>query len=373
MRLITVAIHTYDRAVELKNLLEKEGIQATLQNVNLETPVVSSGVRVRIHESDLPFALRIIENTEVFRPVDSNSSVVGSDEILVPVDFSDYSLRAAHVAFDIAARHDLRIVFLNSYINPYIGDTIQLTDALTFDLSAENEARRQTEQAAEAQMNHFVRLVREQIAQGTLPDIKFTTKVVEGVPEDSIDEFAKLEAPYMVVMGTRGSDHKAGDMIGSVTAEVLDRCRVSVLSVPETFTIDRETHPSNILFLSNMDQSDILALDTMSRIYSGSGAGITLTGIVGRKRPFERSNPEQQMERLLRYCRTNFKEYEFSSEIVTVDKTLDSLLDLASRKATDLIVLPNKKRKRMFGRLLNPGLARRLVVNVDLPMLVIRV
>ena len=28
MRLITVAIHTYDRAIELKNLLEKEGIEA---------------------------------------------------------------------------------------------------------------------------------------------------------------------------------------------------------------------------------------------------------------------------------------------------------------------------------------------------------
>lgn len=372
MRLITVAIHTYDRAVELKNLLEKEGIQVTLQNVNLETPVVSSGVRVRIHESDLPFALRIIENTEVFRPVD-NSSEVTSDEILVPVDFSDYSMRAAQVAFDIAARHNLRIVFLHSYINPFIGDTLQLTDALTFDLSAENEARRQTEQAAEAQMSHFVRLIREQIKNGIVPDIKFSTKVVEGVPEDSIDEYAKLETPYLVVMGTRGSDHKAGDMIGSVTAEVLDRCRVSVLSVPETFTVDRETHPVNILFLSNLDQSDILALDTMSRIYSNSGAKIILTGIIGKKRPFDRSDPEEQMQRLLRYCRTNFKEYEFSSEIVTVDKTLDSLVALASRTGTDLIVLPNKKRKRMFGRLLNPGLARRLVVNVDLPMLVIRV
>ena len=42
MRLITVAIHTYDRAIELKNLLEKEGIEVLLQNVNLEHPTVSS-------------------------------------------------------------------------------------------------------------------------------------------------------------------------------------------------------------------------------------------------------------------------------------------------------------------------------------------
>ena len=52
MRLITVAIHTYDRAIELKNLLEKEGIEVLLQNVNLEHPTVSSGVRVRIDKSE---------------------------------------------------------------------------------------------------------------------------------------------------------------------------------------------------------------------------------------------------------------------------------------------------------------------------------
>ena len=71
MRLITVAIHTYDRAIELKNLLEKEGIEVLLQNVNLEHPTVSSGVRVRIHENDLPLALRIIEHREIFTPMPS--------------------------------------------------------------------------------------------------------------------------------------------------------------------------------------------------------------------------------------------------------------------------------------------------------------
>ena len=42
-RLITVAIHTYDHAVALKNMLEREGVSAVLHNVNLSTPVVSSG------------------------------------------------------------------------------------------------------------------------------------------------------------------------------------------------------------------------------------------------------------------------------------------------------------------------------------------
>ena len=67
-RLITLAIHTYERAVPIKNLLEREGIVVELNNVNLSTPVVSSGVRLRIRETDLPLALRIVENPDIFTP-----------------------------------------------------------------------------------------------------------------------------------------------------------------------------------------------------------------------------------------------------------------------------------------------------------------
>ena len=65
-RLITLAIHTYGQAQALKALLEREGVNVVLQNVNLEQPVVSAGIRVRINENDLPLALRIIENTDIF-------------------------------------------------------------------------------------------------------------------------------------------------------------------------------------------------------------------------------------------------------------------------------------------------------------------
>lgn len=64
--LITVAIHTMHYACSLKNLLEKEGLKVTLQNVNLSNPEIAAGVRVRIRETDLPVALRIIENKEIF-------------------------------------------------------------------------------------------------------------------------------------------------------------------------------------------------------------------------------------------------------------------------------------------------------------------
>ena len=62
-KLVTLAILTYSKAQILKNVLENEGIEACIHNVNLIQPVISSGVRIRIRESDLPRALKIIESS----------------------------------------------------------------------------------------------------------------------------------------------------------------------------------------------------------------------------------------------------------------------------------------------------------------------
>ena len=44
-RLITLAIHTYPKALILKGVLESQGIAVVIQNVNLLKPVISPGVR----------------------------------------------------------------------------------------------------------------------------------------------------------------------------------------------------------------------------------------------------------------------------------------------------------------------------------------
>lgn len=370
MRQITVAIHTYDRAVELKNRLENEGIATVLQNVNLENPVVSSGVRVRINEEDLPLALRIIENPDIFH-AQGNANQDTTHSILVPVDFSDHSIKAAKVALDLAVQHKADVVFLHSYIDPYVTGNVQLTDTLTFDLAADSEARNQIEQTAETLMKRFSERLREKIKRGELPAVKFTTAVVEGVPEDAIVDYAKENTPYFVVMGTRGSKRKSAELIGSVTAEVLDKCRITLLSIPEPFEDVNPYVPKNILFFSNLEQEDILAIDTMARIFDNGEATVTIAHIPGKKRMFE-PNEKTSMQSLLKYCTANYPRLKFRIEDLSIDNVQQECLSLEKNLNIDLIVVPNK-RKNVFARFFNPGLAHRILTNADLPLLVIRV
>lgn len=89
-KLVTLAILTYSKAQILKNVLENEGIEACIHNVNLIQPVISSGVRIRIRESDLPRALKIIESSAWLAEDVVNEEKTEEKhgkQVLIPVDF----------------------------------------------------------------------------------------------------------------------------------------------------------------------------------------------------------------------------------------------------------------------------------------------
>lgn len=371
-RLITVAIHTYDHAIALKNMLEREGVTAVLHNVNLSTPVVSSGVRVRIKEADLPQALRIIENAEIFaKPCDKDNPAVNNDPIiLVPVDFSDYSMNATLMAFDVAYRHKARIVLLNSFINPALSKRVQLTDSFSFELAESQEVENALMKAAGIAMDLFQAQLRQRIKNGDIPPVKFSNMIKEGVPEDVINETAKELSPMLIIMGTRGAKRKEEELIGSVTAEVLDSCRFPVFSIPENVSLERLTDISHILFFSNLEQEDLLALEAIHRLFLHTPIEVTLVHIPGKK---ELSAADRKaLKSLEEYCRNHYPSFTVNTDEITLGNLAEDYRRIAREHKVNLVALPNKKRN-MFFRFFNPSLAHKLLLHADLSMLVIPV
>lgn len=372
-RLITVAIHTYDKAVALRSMLESEGIEVALQNVNLEHPSVSSGIRVRIHECDLPLALRIIENHEIFVSPDLKQDNSKSHHLLVPVDFSDSSLNTVRIAATIAGQHKASLILLNSFIDPYIsGEGVQLTESLTYDV-IDAEARQQIAASAKKAMDNFASQVRDAMKTGDISAVKFSTEVVEGVPEDAICTFAKTNPPLLTVMGTRDSIQKEKEMIGSVSAEVLDAARYPVMTVPRQCDLADIASIKSILFFCNADQDDILAMDTMMRLLPSTDASITLVALPSRRRWIEKNRPSAAVNALRDYFSQNYPRLKF--ECVTTDTVhaIDDVTRLHGTRQYDLIVVPNKKKRNVLSRIFHPSLVHQLIFHADIPMFVIPV
>lgn len=363
-RLITIAIHTYEKAVILKSLLESEGIHVALHNVNLIQPVISSGVRVRIHEKDLPLALRIIENAEIITPPGRQSAGEPIATIVVPVDFSPHATEACKMAFRLADTLGASLELIHTFIDPYFSSGFQLTETVNYDIT-ENTMRQQLEEDASRRMKNFCDSLREGIKGALLPAVKFSSEVMEGVPEEVITEYTRTTPRSLIVMGTRGAGKKEREVVGSVTAEVLDSCRVPVFTVPEHVDFERLT---NIAIYASLDQSDLLVLDTLHRLLPGRTLTVTFIALPSKKI----SDPGKPMQQLLQYGETQYPADSFRSRIISSDELLDESAVPPMENIYDMVVVPNRK-KNIFARLFNPGIAHRLLFHADIPILAIPV
>lgn len=367
-RLITVAIHTYERALVVKSMLESAGIDVILQNVNLVQPVVSSGVRLRIREEDLPLALRVLESTDACEHHDSLKYNIEHPVILVPVDNSPYSMRTCDIAFRMAAAHHTGIHILHTYITPPITADFPMAEKLTFNSEATEEKDREALRCtAETFMHDFECNLRKRMSDGKIPAIKFSSSIEEGVPEDVINSYAREKKPLLIMMGTRGAGRKERDMIGSVTAEVLDTCRCPVMTIPECAPISQDCELKNVVYFGNLDQKDLLAIDSLHRLIGLRKISLHLIVVPGRK---EISPNEYAIDNAIAYLRKQYPEYSITARVLSLENALESI-DTDSTH-TDLIVAPNKKRN-VFARFFNPSVPHRLLFHTDTPMMVVPV
>lgn len=369
-RLITIAIHTLAKAQQLKAMLEREGIEATLQNVNLAEPTMSAGVRVRIAENDLPLALRIVENPEIFA-VESYSTVADLREVLVPVDFTEKSTNAVRVAFSIAASHDAKVVLLHSFLVPHTNPLTSIGNSVTFDsvdLEVDDvNSSVAIASVARSSMHKLQQQLRSQIKAGELPAVKFSAVLLEGLPEECIGQYIK-EHPQvqLLVMGTRAAEKKASDLLGSITAEVLDSCRVQALTVPENVNSFALSSVKRIALVSHLEQDDFLALDALNRLLPATVEHLAINIVCMPNAKYSKATNDVARRTLREYCVSHFPDYEFSM----VEHKKDNP-DLETG-IVDLLVVPNRK-KNIVARLFNPGAAHRILFHTDLPLLVIPV
>lgn len=360
-RLITVAIHTYAKALILKSMLENEGIEVVINNVNLIQPVVSSGVRVRIRERDLPLALKIIEQmshqetTDVIEEKDI-------PQVLIPIDFSDYSKKACFIGFDFAKQLGGKVILLHSYVAmPYVAAMMPFSD--------DDYNTAYAEEKANKKMAEFEQMIRADISTGILPGIKFTCKVEEGVPEVTIIDCAKRENVTLIVMGTRGKSKKEAELIGSVAAEVLDAAKFPVITIPEGMETRQISEIKNVAFFSNLIQQDLISFDVFARLFNGKKLNITIIPIEEQKKDDKTC---KYLEHLKLYCETNYNDFTFTIERMSEESYIDDFESYAKNGNIDLILIPNKKRN-IFARLYSPSIAHRMIFHSDIPMFVVPV
>ena len=369
-RLITLAIHTFEKAQMLKMILESEGIEVYIHNVNQIQPVISAGVRVRIKESDLPHALRVIEDAKWMENANAEEEEEKAKEakskrkrVLVPVDFSDYSLKACEIAINYAHKMNAEVMIMHAYYSIYYPSAIPLGDTLAY--QANEESTRQMLERVQGDMASICSEIDAKMEKGELPTVKYDYTLREGLPEEEIIAYGKEYRPDIIIMGTRGKDQKDIDLIGSVTGEVIEMNKVPVLAIPENVPFNDLDAVKNIAFATSFSQRDLIAFDRFMEVIKGYDVHIHLFNISTSRDEWN----EIRLTGVREYFQRQYPEANITYTVLDDGDLLLAIEKFVRDEQIDLIALTTYRRN-ILARILNPSIAKKMLFHTDTPLLV---
>ena len=338
-KLVTLAILTYTKAQILKIVLENEGIETYIHNVKQIEPVVSSGVRLRIKESDLPRALKITESSTWL-----SESIVGEKE---------------------PKTENAEVILLHVYFTPIYASSLPYGDVFNYQIGDE-ESVKTIIQKVHSDLNALSEKIKEKVTSGDFPNIKYSCILREGIPEEEILRYAKEQRPMVIIMGTRGKNQKDIDLIGSVTAEVIDRSRTAVLAIPENTPFKQFSEVKRIAFITNFDQRDLIAFEAFFNTWKSFHFSVSLIHLTDSKDTLN----EIKLAGIKEYFHKQYPGLEIHYDVVMNDNLLKGLDQYIKDNQIDIITLTSYKRN-IFARLFNPSIARKMIFHSDTPLLVI--
>lgn len=371
-KLVTLAILTYSKAQLLKTVLENEGIETTIHNINQIQPIISSGVRVRIKQSDLPRALQITESS-----VWLAESIVGEQKIeadnskkriLIPIDFSNYSLKACEFGFNLAKTYDESVILFHVYFTPVYASSLPYGDVFNYQIN-DDEVIRTILEKVHKDLNRLSNTIKEKIETGELPNVKYSCILREGIPEEEILRYSKEYKPSMIIMGTRGKNQKDIDLLGSVTAEITERSRIPVLAIPENTPFNEFNAVRRIGFITNFDQRDLIAFDAFINSWKPFKFAVSLIYLSEAKDNKEAWN-KIKLAGIKEYFHKQYPDIDITYDTVKNDDLLTNLDHYINTNNIDIITIISYKRN-IFARLFNPSIAKKMIFHTDTPLLVI--
>lgn len=368
-KLVTLAIHTNEKAQILKEVLASENIEVHIENVD-EDPI-SPGVRIRIKSTDLPKALNVVEGRHLFRYDNEETKRTddGRPRILVPVDFSDYSMRACQIAFNLARDIDAKVKILHVYFNPYYPTALPMAEAFAYQGKEEKEFQNVIVRVRE-NIQKLCNKIDNEIAAGNFPPVNYSYVLKEGLPEEEIVAFTKHYQPSLIIMGTRGKDQKDADLIGSVTAEVIEMSKMPIIAIPEQTPFKDMREVKKIGFLTNFSQRDLISFDEMVKLIDPLKPNLTVELIhIALKKVDKRD--EIMMQGIEAYFAKQYPDLKFEYKVIETNDMLMSLDDSIKTDKIDILALTTSKRN-IFARMFRPSIPRKMLFHSDTPLFVLR-
>ncbi|MGZ4044191.1 MAG: universal stress protein [Bacteroidia bacterium] len=268
--------------------------------------------------------------------------------ILIPIDFSDYSKISLQYACELAAKHNSRVIIAHAFQLQYTSAYVPAGNIL--------DELKNTKKDLILQMKKLFGAIKGSAG------IKSEFICVEELAVDLILKVIKEKNIDLVVIGTRGGSVLKNALFGSNAAHVIDHADCPVITIPAN--INRPSF-DKIIFatdLNSKDNKELIEVIEMARPFKSE---IVVLHLSDKDKKEDSLLLKKMMEKVS--SQINYKKLSFIS--VPSAKILDKLRDYTESSEADLLVLSTHHRT-LLEKIFRLNVAKRMSYQLKVPLMV---
>ena len=370
--MVRVAINSYQRALFLKSVLESENIPAMVTSIDIIQPNAEGHMQVLINKENLDRALEVLSKVDLSysdlpKEIDDENRPE-INEILVPTDFSSHSIKACEFAFHLAKDLGCTIKILNAFYVPYYPSAMPFSNLYMLNASDE-QLYKKLRDKVDIEVNNLMKILQQKIESGVIPDIPYRFISSEGLPEEEIVEYSRKYRPKAIVMGTRGDNDRDFNIVGSVTAEVMESARSSVFAIPEDTPFKELRGMKTLGFLTNFKENEFKAFDILMRFIAPYDIKVHMIHVSKNDDKWD----EMKLAGVTEFLKEKYPLVETEYSLIdSSDANFEEVVDEFVKANNIDIIAMTKTRRSLLARVFNPGLSRRILKYSSTPILVLQ-
>jgi nucleotide-binding universal stress UspA family protein len=287
-------------------------------------------------------------------------------KILVPVDFSEYSVKAVQYAIWLAENLHGEIRLLHVYSDP-LEDVPRVKQTASLE-----KYRQEVLENFEEQTRRDIDAFSEDLKRGILKE-RFTKarlhySLVEGSPAEEVLKTAESYKPEIVIMGTGNIKDRPNYINESAGIQVITDSRFPILILPANTTY-QEIDQVTVVYATDFMDSDFSSFRQLLAILCIFKVKIYCVHIENEEDNTVKKNKMVELNKLISI---EYSNYDVEFHLIKSDDFIGAVHKFAEEKKANMISFTSPKRTMIY-KLLNPDSLKRMIAESKNPLLIFRV
>ncbi len=365
-RLITVARAEFiHRAYFYKELLSSDGIESVILIQGIDGAQSENEIELQVEEEDAPRALELMEEVMSNYKTKQKESVqinISVKNILVPIDFSQYSLNAAKYALNVANQKKASITFIHAFYDA-VSNPVNYESFYSYpaDLS---ETQHEIEADAIDQMKNFTNSLKKYMDIEGIIGIKPKHRVLAGTAEDVILSTIKSGEFDLIIVGSRATV-PSDSWFGDFTNTLIEKSTIPVMAIPEN-AVYKQSNFKKLMYATNFDKSDGIAIRKLLSIAAPLETEVHIVHIdVTDNNPFINFDLSHFKEKFI----GKIENVKMVIGLIVNKEIIKGIENYITEKNIDILAVTTHKRN-IITSFLKPSITKELLIQIPVPLLV---